>query len=612
MYKITRASFSINSIVCLVMIFIQIMLNAQGVNEMGAQGFAKRYPIIPRPVHLIPAEGVFTIDKSTRITINSYTKDTKELAFFIADFLSAALGSPIEVTMSNRIPERNSIHIMVDEQLDIEPEGYLLSVDTDGIVIKARTTTGAFWGFQTLRQLMLPHVERHSSVTECTLPIPCLQIKDFPRFSYRGLLLDVGRHIFPVECIKKYIDLLSAYKLNKFHWHLTDDQGWRIEIKKYPKLQEIAAYRNETLIGHSKNLWPQFDKKRYGGYYTQQEVKHIVEYARLRHVTIIPEIELPGHCLAALAAYPELGCTNGPYKTATKWGIFDDVYCAGSENTFQFLEDVLSEVLSLFPSSYIHIGGDEVRKLRWKNCLKCRERIKKENLKDENELQSYFIRRIEDFLHKHGRQIIGWDEILEEGSSAQSIIMVWRGIDKGIKAAQKNYNVIMTPAQWLYFDHYQTRSQHEPLAIGGYTTLKDVYYYEPIPTNLTTEEAKHILGVQANVWTEYIPTFEHIEYMTYPRAIALAEISWTSTNEKNYENFMYRLRANRYHLEAMNVHYAVHALDETDFTRPTILTKLMRVPYFLKDRCTSLVYKWIRILSMLFISTENKDGYRSL
>ena len=320
----------------------------------------------------------------------------------------------------------------------------------------------------------------------------------------------------------------------------------------------------------------------------------------MRHVTIIPEIELPGHCLAALAAYPKLGCTGGPYKTASYWGVFDDIYCAGNEQTFQFLEDILKEIIALFPSNYIHIGGDEVRKIRWSNCLKCQNRIKAENLKGVNELQSYFVRRIEKFVNKNGRQIMGWDEILDEKLGLKATIIVWRGIDKSVKAVQMNRNAIMSPANRLYFDYYQSRSQDEPLAIGGHIPLKDVYYYEPIPVECTAQETKYILGIQANVWTEYMPTFEQIEYMVYPRAIALAEISWTPKSKKNYEDFIYRLWSNHFYLKAMNVHYAKHFLSETDFTESTIFTKLMDMPYCIKDFCRGLFYKCARKFSVLF------------
>lgn len=517
--------------------------------------------IIPQPITVTPLQGNFTMSNSTVLAIRPYTRETKELASVITAFLSASLGISLatiegDVASENDVITRDVISIVIDREFAIAPEGYFLSITPDRLVIKASTVTGAFWACQTVRQLMPTRVENHAQGVEKVIAIPCVTITDAPRFSYRGLHLDVARHMFSVEFIKKYIDVMAAYKLNTFHWHLTDDQGWRIEIKGYPKLQQIAAYRNETLVGHNKAVPPVFDGIRYGGYYTQEEIKEVVEYARQRHITIIPEIELPGHCLAALAAYPELGCTGGPYQSATRWGIFDDVYCAGNEKVFAFLEDVLAQVMELFPSTYIHIGGDEVRKQRWKACSKCQERIQSEKLRDEHELQSYFIQRIERFINSKGRTIIGWDEILEGGLAPHATVMSWRGIQGGIQAARLHHQVIMTPCPPLYFDYYQSQSPDEPLAIRGYSTLKDVYEYEPIPQELDAQEARYIIGVQANVWTEYIQTTPHVEYMTYPRAIALAEIAWSRAESKNYDDFVNRLKRNRTHLQAMHVYYA--------------------------------------------------------
>jgi hexosaminidase len=533
-------------------------------SQLTAKEVKERYPIIPKPVSLLASTDDFILNDSIKIVVQPNNCDTKELASFIADFLSAPLGTKITIedALKDSAGIKGAINIILDEHSQIAPEGYNLSVTPDSIIIKASSTTGAFWGFQTLRQLMPAQVEDRHKVTDTTLTIPCVTIKDFPRFQYRGLHLDVCRHMFPVEFIKKYIDLLSVYKLNTFHWHLTDDQGWRIEIKKYPKLQEIAAYRDETLIGHAKNIFHTFDQKRYGGFYTQNEVREVVEYARQRHVTIIPEIELPGHSMAALAAYPELGCTGGPYKTATRWGVFEDIYCAGNEKTFEFLEDVLTEVMSLFPSTYIHIGGDEAPKTRWKKCSKCKKRIKAEGLKDFNQLQSYFVRRIEKFLNAKNRQIIGWDEILDGGLAPNATVMSWRGTDGGIQAARLNHNVIMTPCQQLYLDYYQSKSSNEPLAIRGYTTLKKVYQYEPVPDALNANQGIFIQGAQANVWTEYMKTAEHVEYMTFPRAAALAELVWTPRSEKKFANFISRLKGNLLHLKALHVNYAEHALEE--------------------------------------------------
>jgi len=355
---------------------------------------------------------------------------------------------------------------------------------------------------------------------------------------------------------------MSHYKLNTFHWHLTEDQGWRIEIKKYPKLQEIAAFRKETVIGHASTRTRKeprrFDGTRHGGFYTQDEIKDVVAYAAQHHITVVPEIELPGHALAALAAYPELGCTGGPYEVATTWGIFDDVFCAGKESTFNFLQDVLDEVMPLFPGQYIHIGGDECFKSNWKKCPYCQKRIKTEKLKDENELQSYFIQRIEKYINAKGKRIIGWDEILEGGLAPNATVMSWRGEEGGIAAAQQNHDVIMTPSKWLYLDYRQDTAKSEPLAVKVLVDVPTVYSYEPVPAQLKEEEAKYIIGVQANVWTEYMKTGDHVEYMVYPRAIALAEVAWSAKEKRNYNDFVKRLQANRILLDEWKVNYAKH------------------------------------------------------
>lgn len=346
--------------------------------------------------------------------------------------------------------------------------------------------------------------------------------------------------------------------MNRFHWHLTDDQGWRIEIKKYPKLNEVAAWRDQTLIGKAGNASPKFDGQRYGGFYTQEEIKAVVAYAKDRGVTIIPEIEMPGHAVAALAAYPQFGCTNNDtLKVAQKWGVFNDIFCP-TEETFSFLQDILDEVMELFPSTYIHIGGDEVPKLRWKQSAYCQQLMRTEGLKNEAELQSYFIQRIEKYLNSNGRQIIGWDEILEGGIAPHATIMSWRGINGGISAARSGHDAIMTPGAYCYLDHYQDDPAKEPLAIGGLTKLDKVYSYNPIPDSLTQEEAKHILGAQGNLWTEYLTTPEAIEYMAYPRAIALAEVLWTPASRKNFKDFLQRLTQHTDRLDGMNVHYATH------------------------------------------------------
>ena len=430
-------------------------------------------------------------------------------------------------------------------------EEYELKIEEENIFIESKNARGAFYAVQSLIQLLPLPSDLNS------FKIPCLRIKDQPQFTYRGMHLDVGRHFFSVDFIKKYIDLMAKLKMNTFHWHLTEDQGWRIEIKKYPKLQEIAAYRKETLIGHYNDQPHQFDGKPYGGFYTQEQIKEVVAYAKTRQVTIIPEIEMPGHSQAAIAAYPELGCTGEQVEVATKWGVFDEVYCP-KESTFKFLEDVIDEVVSLFPGKYIHIGGDEAPKTNWKNCEYCQKLIRKEGLEDEHGLQSYFITRMEKYINSKGKQIIGWDEILEGGLAPNATVMSWRGTKGAVQAAKEGHDVILTPGSHCYFDHYQSENENEPLAIGGFLPLEKVYHFNPIPEGLTDKEAKHVLGAQGNVWTEYMQTEKQVEYMAFPRAIALSEVLWSSPKHKNYSDFIHRLEQYQKRLDQLEVNYANH------------------------------------------------------
>jgi hexosaminidase len=383
-------------------------------------------------------------------------------------------------------------------------------------------------------------------VTGVTWTLPQTEIQDKPRFPWRGILLDVGRHFMPTEFIKTFIDLLARYKMNVFHWHLTEDQGWRIEIEQYPKLTEIGAWRTEN-------------GKPYGGYYTRAEVEEIVEYAQQRFVTVVPEIELPGHALAALAAYPEFSCTGGPFRIEEDEGIFKDVYCAGNEHTFEFLENILTEVIGLFPSPYIHIGGDECPKDRWKTCPKCQARIKAEGLNNEEELQSYVIKRIERFLNAHDKKLIGWDEILEGGLAPDATVMSWRGMEGGIKAAKQGHDVIMTPTSHCYFDYYQSEQYElEPRAHRGYLPLETVYDFEPIPDGFTPEQAKHILGSQGNIWAEYISTPQQVQYMNFPRMCALAEVVWSDKSQRNLDDFLARLSKHYARFDILGVNYRHH------------------------------------------------------
>ncbi|RZK94571.1 MAG: beta-N-acetylhexosaminidase, partial [Hymenobacter sp.] len=395
----------------------------------------------------------------------------------------------------------------------------------------------------------------------CRASLPAVEVADKPRYSWRGMHLDVSRHFFPVEFVKQYIDYLALHKMNTFHWHLTDDQGWRIEIKKYPKLTSVGGYREGTLIGHYGAKVPEYDNVRYGGFYTQEQVKEVVKYAQDRYITVVPEIEMPGHALAALAAYPELSCTGGPFKVGQTWGVFDDIFCAGNEQTFSFLQDVLTEVMPLFPSKIVHIGGDEAPKTRWKTCPKCQARIKTEHLKDEHELQSYFVQRMEKFVNTKGKTIIGWDEILEGGLAPNAAVMSWRGMEGGTAAAKQKHQVVMTPGEFVYFDHAQGDPAQEPLNIGGYLPLAKVYSFEPTPPELNAEERKYILGAQANLWTEYIPTTQYVEYMVLPRMSALAEVLWTPASQKNWESFKVRMQPQYQRFAALGANYSKSAFN---------------------------------------------------
>lgn len=533
------------SISYLCMILIGLCCACATTNEEIPKG---HFNVIPLPANIQANSDSFLLDKHTVIVASEPADITT--ASLLNTWIKELTGYELEVKKEagdNAI----TLHSGSDST---QPEGYTLKVGNHQITIQGNTSSGTFYGVQTLIQLM-PVAKAKA------MYIPGGEITDSPRFAYRGLHLDVGRHFFPVAFIKKYIDLMAMHKFNTFHWHLTEDQGWRIEIRKYPRLQEIASKRKETMKGRYADN--QFDGKPYGGYYTQEEVREVVKYAQDHFVTVIPEIEMPGHSLAALAAYPNLGCTGGPYETGTRWGVYDDVYCAGNDSVFLFLQDVLDEVMTLFPSKYIHIGGDECPKVRWEKCPKCQARMKQEGLKNEHALQSYFIQRIEKYLNSKGRQIIGWDEILEGGLAPNATVMSWRGIEGGIAAAKQHHDVIMTPGDYCYFDHYQSRSANEPLAIGGYLPVKKVYEYEPVPAALTQEEGKYIKGAQANLWTEYIANSDYLEYMAYPRAAALAEVLWTPASRKNYDDFVNRLKEHVARLDKKKVNYAKHVFEVT-------------------------------------------------
>jgi len=508
---------------------------------------SQEFPIIPKPKELIMRKGSFILNKECVLKFDTSNDEASRIAGFFNDYLEKVCGFKVEGDLKGK-----PVHFKIMTRLNTGKEGYLLKVDSKGIFITASEPNGLFYGMQTLKQL-LP-----AEVTGRQLEIPAVDIKDEPRFEWRGNMLDVGRHFFPVSFIKKYLDILAMYKINTFHWHLTDDQGWRLEIKKYPLLTEISHWRDETIVGHARES-DKYDGIGYGGFYTQDQVKEIVRYAAERYITIVPEIEMPGHSTAALAAYPHLGCTGGPYEVSKTWGVHKDVYCAGKEETFEFLQTVLNEVLDIFPSEFIHIGGDECPKDAWEKCDACQKRIKEEGLKDEHELQSWFITRMDKYLSSKGRRLIGWDEILEGGLAPQATVMSWRGIKGGIEAAKQHHDVVMSPTTHMYIDYYQSQNRSvEPLAIGGFLPVEKVYSYEPVPGELTEEEAKYILGVQTNLWTEYVSNTRHAEYMLLPRLQAQAEVAWTPKEEKNLEGFLKRLEQDYKRLDKLNINYRDH------------------------------------------------------
>lgn len=510
--------------------------------------------LIPKPQSVELKSGTFKIDKNTTV----YSEPEFEIA---GNFLNDFLQNGARFQLKNA--SKSDAKIVFEKDNSQPSEGYFLDISDSKITIKSADSSGAFYAIQTLRQLLPAELEGPLTPEGGTITLPHLTISDFPKFQYRGMHLDCARHFFDVEFVKKYIANLAMLKMNKFHWHLTDDQGWRVEIKKYHKLTSKGAFREETLIGHYNETPQKFDGKRYGGFYTQEEIKEVVAFAEKHNVTIIPEIEMPGHAQAAISAYPELGCTGKQIPVATTWGVFEDIFCP-NENTFTFLENVLSEVMPLFPGEYIHIGGDEAPKIQWKNCAHCQKLIKDLNLKNEHGLQSYFIQRIEKFVNSKGKKIIGWDEILEGGLAPNATVMSWRGMQGGIDAAKQKHYVIMTPNSHAYFDYYQSDKPSEPLAIGGFIPLKKVYSFNPIPTELNAEEAKYILGAQANLWTEYIQNGKQVEYMVFPRVLALSEVTWNGPSqnlENDYPEFLSRFENFMPRLDALNINHANHLFE---------------------------------------------------
>ncbi|RZM20764.1 MAG: beta-N-acetylhexosaminidase, partial [Pedobacter sp.] len=522
--------------------------------------FAQQVSIIPQPASLQVNDGSFTINKSTPILITD--EGDRKSANFLNAYLKEYYGFLLPIKKQNT---GRGIRLITRKFIKApEKDAYLFESNSTGVKIEGDTYPGTFYGIQTLIQL-LP-VEKKQS-----LVIAAVSIADAPQLGYRGMHLDVCRHFFPIAYVKKYIDFLALHKLNRFHWHLTDDQGWRIEIKKYPKLTAVGGWRNGTIIGRYPGKGN--DSIHYGGFYTQAQIKEVVKYAADRFITVIPEIEMPGHAGAAIAAYPNLSCfpetpTKATYpkncawagdstgkQTVQTWGVFEDVFCAGNENTFRFLQDVVDEVMPLFPSVMFHVGGDECPKANWKKCPQCQQRMKNNNLKDEHELQSYFVQRMEKYINAKGKTIIGWDEILEGGLAPNAWVMSWRGEKGGIEAAKQHHNVIMTPQSYVYFDHTQSRNE-DSVTIGGYNNIEKVYNWNPVPAELSAEEAKYIKGGQANLWTEYVKNTKKIEYSIFPRMAALSETLWGDPAKKNWPDFEKRLPVQLQRYDRWNANYS--------------------------------------------------------
>lgn len=507
--------------------------------------------LVPRPRELTLRAGAFEVRASTPLVVDAGNVELADIAGALATELGAALGAPISVRESGVEAGPAIVLSVSGADAALGDEGYELIVESERVGLRGPTVRGVFRGVQTLRQLSFPGWAPGGVKRVAAVRLPALRIVDLPRYRHRGLLLDCGRHFMPKEFVKRTIDLLAYHKLNVLHWHLTEDQGWRIEIQRYPRLTEVGAWRRATRDSEQ----PRDAEGRYGGFYSQDDVREIVEYARRRHITVIPEIEMPGHSLAALASYPELSCAGEPLEVGTTWGVFDDVYCAGNDEVFAFLEGVLSEVIGLFPSAYIHIGGDECPKKRWKTCAKCQARMRAEGLKDEHELQSYFIRRIERFLNSKGRRLIGWDEILEGGLAPNATVQSWRGMDGAIAAATSGHDVIASPTTHCYLDYAQGRNPGEPMNMG-FIPLEVVYSFEPTPAALTPEQARHVLGVQGNMWTEHAPP-ALVDRQVWPRLCAIAEVGWTPAGRRDFDDFRRRMKTHYQRLDALGVKYYV-------------------------------------------------------
>ncbi len=523
-----------------------VMLGACTSKEQTTPSYDKGINLIPQPMELVQNIGDFKFDEN--VSVCALGDQAKTIAEFFATKIRRSTGFNLPVSLDKADAQ---IRLSIDPSLGLKDEGYTLSVTTDGVQVVGQTAQGLFYGMQSLMQLLPAEIESKTLVDSVLWQVPSVSIKDEPAFAYRGMLIDVCRHFLTVEEMKRQIDVLSLFKINRLHWHLTEDQGWRIEIKKYPRLTEVGSKRIEG------------DGTEYGGFYTQEEIKELVAYASERFITIIPEIEMPGHSMSAIKAYPELACnpktqSGKEYELRNIWGVEEDVYCAGNDKFYDFISDVIDEVAPLFPGEYFHIGGDECPKIRWEKCPHCQKRIKEEGLKNEHELQSYVIRRAQDMLAKHGKKLIGWDEILEGGLAPSATVMSWRGEAGGIQSANMGHDVIMTPGDGgLYIDHYQGDPKVEPVAIFGYAPLAKTYSYYPVPKDIAQDKRHHILGAQVNLWGEYLYSAAKYEYQAYPRVIALAELTWTSKEKKDFESFSRRLNNAYVRLDAFGVNYHI-------------------------------------------------------
>ncbi len=507
-----------------------LLATALCLSMLSAHAADANYNVVPLPKSVVMAKGLpFNLTNATTIVYEGTNPEMKRNARFLSEYIQQASGIKTAV-LDKRDKKAAAIVLTIDPKVT-GAEAYRLNVNNKQVTIAASTPAGVFYGIQTLRK-SLPVQTTGEAIT-----LPAVTVADAPRFGYRGMMLDCARHFFPLSFVKKFIDILAMHNMNVFHWHLTEDQGWRLEIKSHPELTAKSSMRSGTVIGHNATV---DDSIPHGGFYTQQEAREIVEYARQRHITVIPEIDMPGHMLAALAAYPELGCTGGPYEVGHRWGVYKDVLCLGKESTYKFVQDVIDEVVDIFPAKYFHIGGDESPTVMWEKCPKCLQKAKDENT-DIKHLQQYFTNRVEKYLNGKGKSIIGWDEILEGKINQSATIMSWRGVEPGLKAAKQGHDVIMTPSSHVYFDHYQAKdTKHEPDAIGGCSPVEKVYSYEPLPDTLSAEAKNRIKGVQANLWTEYIPFTTQAEYMVLPRMAALAEVQWTPVAKKNFDDFSKR------------------------------------------------------------------------